>query len=193
MGNLIFISCSLSISRHSWRRRSRTCHGKWREQTLMREESRALMIEGWEMEQRLEEVVKRNTGIKKKKKHKFIYFSLSLPAGSRESDAYCWAEETDAAEGFPWHLNIRPSSPRQVCSPLDCLAPFSPKIPLHFFCQNSTLHRKTFCPSVFLIYSISFQSCIFFPLFVHSFLHRCPFLLSNLYSAAGFENSTIVS
>lgn len=57
MGNLIFISCSLSISRHSWRRRSRTCHGKWREQTLMREESRALTIEGWEMEQRLEEVV----------------------------------------------------------------------------------------------------------------------------------------
>lgn len=77
MGNLIFISCSLSISRRSWRRRSRTCHGKWREQTLMREESRALTIEGWEMEQRLAEVVKKEHW--NWKKHKFILFlSLSL-------------------------------------------------------------------------------------------------------------------
>uniref|UniRef100_A0A8C1EAF6 RBR-type E3 ubiquitin transferase n=1 Tax=Cyprinus carpio carpio TaxID=630221 RepID=A0A8C1EAF6_CYPCA len=44
--NLIFIPCSLNISKRSWRRRSRTCHGKWREQTVMKEESRVLTIEG---------------------------------------------------------------------------------------------------------------------------------------------------
>ncbi len=185
MGNLIFIPCSLSISKRSWRRRSRTCHGKWREQTLMREESRVLTIEGWEMKQKPEAVVNMNTRIKNNK-------NKCLSVGSGESDAHCWAEETDAAEGFPRHLNIRSSNPHRVHSSLNCLGPFSPKIPSTFFCQNSTLHLITFCPSPLFFTCIVPLFKVFFPLLLILSFISAPFLLSNLYSAAGFENSMIV-
>lgn len=45
-----------------------------------------------------------------------LVYCLFVFTGSGESDAYCWAEATHAAEGFPRHLKLH----------RDCKAPASP-------------------------------------------------------------------